>query len=78
MATMRFEIYDAFRAAGVPDEKARAAAEAISEEHLATKGDVGQLEKRFDRVDRDILLMKWMLGIVIAAQVIPLVKQILQ
>ena len=78
MATMRFEIYDAFRAAGVPDDKARAAAEAISEEHLATKGDVGQLEKRFDRVDRDILLMKWMLGIVIAAQVIPLVKQILQ
>ena len=78
MATMRFEIYDAFRAAGVPDDKARAAAEAISEEHLAPKGDVGQLEKRFDRVDRDILLMKWMLGIVIAAQVIPLVKQILQ
>ena len=77
MATMRFEVYDAFRAAGIPDEKARAAAEAISEEHLATKGDVRALEKRFDRVDRDILLLKWMLGVVIAAQVIPLVKQFL-
>lgn len=38
------EVYDAFRAAGVPDDKARAAAEALSSENLATKADISELK----------------------------------
>jgi hypothetical protein len=44
MATMISEVYDAFRSAGVPEDKARAAAEALSEDQLATKADISRLE----------------------------------
>jgi len=67
MATMISEVYDAFRSAGVPEDKARAAAEALSEEQLATKTDIAKLEK-------ELLVIKWMLGLVIVAVVIPLLK----
>jgi hypothetical protein len=45
MATMISEVYDAFRSAGVPEDKARAAAEALSEDQLATKADIARLER---------------------------------
>jgi hypothetical protein len=45
MATMISEVYDAFRSAGVPEDKARAAAEALSEDQLATKADIVRLER---------------------------------
>jgi hypothetical protein len=67
MATMISEVYDAFRSAGVPEDKARAAAEALSEDQLATKSDIAKVEK-------EIIVMKWMLGLVIVAVVIPLLK----
>ena len=67
MATMISEVYVAFRSAGVPEDKARAAAEALSEEQLPTKTDIAKLEK-------ELLVIKWMLGLVIVAVVIPLLK----
>jgi hypothetical protein len=67
MATMISEVYDAFRSAGVPEDKARAAAEALSEEQIATKTDIAKLEK-------ELLVIKWILGLVIVAVVIPLLK----
>jgi hypothetical protein len=67
MATMISELYDAFRSAGVPEDKARAAAEALSEEQIATKTDIAKLEK-------ELLVIKWILGLVIVAVVIPLLK----
>lgn len=67
IATMISEIYTAFLDAGVTEEKARLAAEALSAENLATKQDVNELKG-------EIRLLKWMLGIVIAAQVVPLLK----
>jgi hypothetical protein len=51
----------------VPEDKARAAAEALSEDQLATKSDIAKLEK-------EITVVKWMLGLVIVAVVIPLIK----
>jgi hypothetical protein len=64
------EVYDAFLAAGAPEDKARKAAEAIS-----------NYEQRFDRVDRDILkvqaervLLKWMVGFGIALDVAILIR----
>ena len=129
MATMISEVYDAFRSAGVPEDKARAAAEALSEDQLATKADIARLERvttgeiarlgqvttgeiaRLERVttgeiakqrqetasdiaklrevtiadiaklresttavEKEIVVMKWMFGLVIVAVVVPLVK----
>jgi hypothetical protein len=61
------EVYDAFRSAGVPEDKARAAADALSADQLATKSDISRLEK-------ELIVVKWILGLVIVAVVIPLVK----
>jgi hypothetical protein len=46
MTTMISEVYDAFREAGVSDEKAKAAAAAvIGLQHAATKTDVAELRQ---------------------------------
>jgi hypothetical protein len=70
VATMISEVYDAFLAAGAPEDKARKAAEAMSNYDL-----------RFDRVDRDILkvqaeqiLLKWMVGFGIALNAAILIR----
>ena len=66
MTTMISEVYDAFRAAGVPEDKARKAAEAMSSEATATKGDVSRLETRSDAslatIRTDIAVLKWIAG----------------
>jgi hypothetical protein len=48
------EVYDAFIAAGAPEEKARKAAEAI-----ANDGN------RFARIEGDLLVLKWMTGTIL-------------
>ena len=55
MTTMISEVYEAFRAAGVPEDKARQAAEALSSENLATKVDVNELKATQK-------LHSWMIG----------------
>lgn len=70
MTTMISEVYEAFRAAGVPEDKARLAAEAMASDSVATKADIAKIEK-------DIAVLKWMVGLVIAATVIPLLKGLL-
>ena len=67
MTTMISEVYTAFREAGVSEGKARLAAEALSAERLATKDNMRRIEK-------ELTLIKWMLGVVIAAVVLPLSK----
>ena len=69
MAIMNVEIYDALISAGAPDDKARAAAIALSEESLPTKSDIARIEKEFS-------VVKWMLALVIAATVIPLIRDL--
>jgi hypothetical protein len=70
VATMISEIYDAFIAAGTPEDKARKAAEALT-----------NYDQRFDRVEREMLrtqaeltLLKWMVGFVIALDVAILIR----
>lgn len=70
MAMMISEVYEAFRSIGVPEEAARKAAEALSAENLATKSDI-------DKIERELLVIKWMVGLVIAAEVLPLLKMFL-
>ncbi len=77
MTTMISEVYQAFRKAGVPEEEARSAAEALSAESIATKGDIQLLDKKIDQLQAEIVIVKWMLGVVIAAVVIPLIKSLI-
>jgi hypothetical protein len=65
---MNAEMYDALVAAGAPEDKARAAAASMTEESLATKGDINRIEK-------ELMLIKWMLALVIATTTLPLIKQ---
>ena len=55
MATMVVEVYDALRDAGASEEKSRAAATAVA-----------NYETRFNKVEADLLVVKWMLGMVVA------------
>ncbi len=64
MSKAVIEIYDALKIAGVPEDKATAAAKAVA--------DVGQ-EDRLDRIEKeiteikgDIKVIKWMLGVIMA------------
>ena len=65
MSTMITEVYEAFKDAGTSEEKAKAAATALAD-----------YEARFNKIDTDLLILKWMLGIVIAAEVLPWLKTI--
>jgi hypothetical protein len=61
VSTIVVELYEAFRAAGVDDAKAKAAAGAVVDSaaraDLATKADLAQLESR---------LIRWNVGTIIA------------
>lgn len=58
MATMISEVYDAFIAAGTPEDKARKAAEALAD-----------YENRFSRIDAELVVVKWMVGFGIALNI---------
>lgn len=60
MSKAVIEIYDALKIAGVPDEKATAAAKAVA--------DIGQ-EDRLAKIENDVNLIKWMLGVVITMNI---------
>ena len=51
MALMLSKTYDALRAAGAPDDKAREAAE-----------EIAGFEDRLTRIESDLKLLRWMVG----------------
>jgi hypothetical protein len=55
VAVMLSRTYDALISAGSPEDKARAAAE-----------ELAGYESRFAKIETDLAVVKWMLGIVIA------------
>ena len=68
---------------GVDDIQAEAQAVAIQEvfaealeAQLATKGDIQTVMTAINELEARITLVQWMLGIVIAAQVLPLLRAI--
>jgi len=67
MSTIIIEVYEAFLSAGVPEDKARAAAKAMSDDQNATKSDINKL-------DKERAIIKWMLGIIITGIVALLIK----
>ena len=57
MALILDSLYDALKAAGASEEQARTAAR-----------DVAAYDNRLNRIERDLTLLKWMVGAVIAVQ----------
>ncbi|MDY0137423.1 MAG: hypothetical protein RBS36_09660 [Thiomicrospira sp.] len=66
------------RSSGMSEEQAEAIANAVKdaqETQLVTKYD---LQKEFEPVRKELLLIKWMIGLVIAIQVVPLLQFLLK
>ncbi len=86
MSTMLKEVYDALKEAGASEEKASAAAIAVSayqldRAHLATKEDIARIEKEIARIEKELeaikgrfTLLQWMLGFNIAISTAILIK----
>ena len=55
MSTIIVELYDALKEAGASDEKARAAAQALA-----------NYDSRFSKIEADLLVLKWMVGFILA------------
>ena len=85
MATMISEVYEAFISAGVKKEKAKAAAIALSQESKADsqtiksdlKDDIKEVKIQIQKLVKELAIVKWMLGIVIVAVIIPIVRDII-
>jgi hypothetical protein len=63
MAVMLSKTYDALIAAGAPDDKARAAAE-----------ELAAYESRFSKIETDLAVLKWMMGVNLAASLSLVIK----
>lgn len=73
MSQIVTEIYDAFRAAGVDDAMAKAAAGALAgREDLASKADISTLRAEISDLKADLKLLKFAYGPVILALLIKL------
>ena len=66
MTTLIAEVYDAFLSAGAPEEKARAAAKAIAD-----------YDSGFNKIEADLLVLKWMTGAIVAGVLSLIVKAFL-
>ena len=63
MANMLSKTYEAFKAAGAPDDKAREAAE-----------EIAPYDNRLANIEADVRLLKWMMGLVLAGVLSLVVK----
>lgn len=63
MSTMIFEVYDALKDAGATEEKAKKAAESLA-----------NYESRFNKVESELNLLKWMVGFNVGLSVAILLK----
>jgi len=63
MAIMLSKTYEALKAAGAPDDKAREAAE-----------EIAAYDNRLANIEPDVRLLKWMMGLVLAGVLSLVVK----
>ena len=63
MSAIVKEVYDAFLDAGASEQKAAAAAKALAD-----------YDDRFNKIESDLLILKWMVGLVIVVNVLPMLK----
>ncbi len=60
------EVYDAFLEAGVSEVKSSNAAKAIAD-----------YDSRFNKIESDLAIVKWMVGLVIVIEVMPILKSLI-
>ncbi|MCP3662942.1 MAG: integrase [Gammaproteobacteria bacterium] len=63
MSAIVKEVYDAFLEAVVSETKATEAAKAIAD-----------YNDRFNKIESDLLILKWMGGLIIVVEIIPILK----
>ena len=87
MAAITFDtlkFVEKLKAAGVPESRAKAEAEALQEAlgtaEVATKRDIerveGQLREMKAEINGKLTLVQWMLALVVAAEVVPLLGKL--
>ena len=65
MSAIVKEVYDAFLEAGVSEEKSSEAAKAIANH-----------DTKFNKIEADLLILKWMVGMVIVVEILPILKSL--
>jgi len=73
MTTLIAELYDALREAGASEDKARKAAESVA----AYESRFAAFDVKLTEVKGEIVLVKWMLGVVLAGVLSLVVKAFL-
>ena len=66
MSAIVKEVYDAFIEAGVSENKSSEAAKAIV-----------NYGNKFNKIESDLLILKWMVALVIVVEILPVLKSVL-
>lgn len=85
MSAIVKEVYDAFREAGVREDVAADAAQAVFNRSESQFDRVGgrldrvddrldEIDRRIAKVDADLRVVKWMIGLVFVVLVLPMLK----
>ncbi len=88
MATVTFDtlkFVEKLKSAGVPEMQARAEAEALvsafseaAELQLASKSDINGIKSDINRLERDLFVLKWMVGMVLGGIVALILRAFFQ
>ncbi len=70
------ELYEAFISAGCPPEKAKAASNIKNFRACGIQKDFQGVRDEFSKIKTDLIILKWMAGVVVVATVIPFLKTI--
>jgi len=80
MSVIVKEVYDAFREAGVSEEAATDAAQAVfsrSENRFDRVDErLDEIDRRIAKVDSDLRVIKWMTGLIFVVVVLPMLKDL--
>ncbi len=72
MSVILKEAYDAFLDAGASEQKSTAAAKALADYDER----FGQINNRSNKIESDLLILKWMVGLVIVVNVLPMLQSL--
>ena len=74
MSTMITEVYTAFKKAGVPEEDAVRAAEALSNVQTASKADIAHVREDMVKLEKELIVIKGMVGLVLSGIIALILK----
>ena len=72
MSAILKEVYDAFLDAGASEAKSTAAAKALADYDER----FSQINDRFNKIESDLLILKWMVGLIIVVNVLPMLRSL--